>query len=144
MGNPKARSVHVLCAYPGKRSRQGLNVALSCRYFDDNLRRPSDARLSFPVLDAFSNPSVRNAAQAPVHTLVTTFSGGRRIILCSMSSSRRCHPAVTALAVAGAGALAWNIIRLALEIFGPTIPYRLRHPITEALDSEEFSQFLSI
>lgn len=61
-----------------------------------------------------------------------------------MSSSRRCHPAVTALAVAGAGALAWNSIRLALEIFGPTIPYRLRHPITEALDSEEFSQFLSI
>ncbi len=61
-----------------------------------------------------------------------------------MSSSRRCHPAVTALAVAGAGALAWNGIRLALEVFGPTIPYRLRKPITEALDSEEFAQFLSI
>lgn len=61
-----------------------------------------------------------------------------------MSSSRGCHPAVTALAIAGAGALAWNGIRLGLEIFGPTIPYRLRKPITEALDSEEFAQFLSI
>jgi cardiolipin synthase len=33
---------------------------------------------------------------------------------------------------------------LALEVFGPTIPYRLAKPITEALDSEEFTQFLSI
>lgn len=61
-----------------------------------------------------------------------------------MSSSRRCHPAVTALAIAGAGALAWNAIRLGLEVFGPTIPYRLRKPITVPLDSEEFAQFLSI
>ncbi len=59
-------------------------------------------------------------------------------------SPYRCHPAVTALAVAGAGALAWNGARLALELFGPAIPYRLINPITDPLDSENFVQFLSI
>jgi cardiolipin synthase len=62
----------------------------------------------------------------------------------SSPSSRRCHPAVAALAIAGAGALAWNAARLALALFGPTIPYRLADPITCSLDSEEFIQFLSI
>jgi cardiolipin synthase len=60
------------------------------------------------------------------------------------SSPYRCHPAVTALAIAGAGALAWNGLRLALELFGPTIPYRLVNPIGHPVDSEEFIQFLSI
>lgn len=60
------------------------------------------------------------------------------------SKPYRCHPAVKVLAVAGAGALVWNGARLALELLGPTIPYRLLHPITEPVGSEEFTQFLSI
>ena len=59
-------------------------------------------------------------------------------------SSSRCHPALKALAVAGAGALVWNGARLALELFGPTIPYRLVNPITDPLDSQQFIHYLSI
>ena len=58
-------------------------------------------------------------------------------------SPHRRHPAVTALAIAGAGALAWNAARLALELFGPIVPYRLVDPGTWPLDSEEFVQYLS-
>ncbi len=59
-------------------------------------------------------------------------------------SPRSCHPAVTALAIAGAGALVWNGARLALQLFGPAIPYRLVNGITEPLDSEKFIEFLGI
>lgn len=54
------------------------------------------------------------------------------------------HPFTRALAAAGAGALILGAGSLAIDLFGPALPYRMPESMDCALDSEEFLRFLSI
>jgi cardiolipin synthase len=54
------------------------------------------------------------------------------------------HAATRALAAVGAGALVFGATTVALDLWGPSLPYSIRHDPNRPLDSEEFVQFLSV
>ena len=56
----------------------------------------------------------------------------------------RSHATTRALAAIGAGAILLYGSRVLLDFFGPALPYSMREDIGCALDSEEFTQFLSL
>ncbi len=62
----------------------------------------------------------------------------------SSRTNRSSDIALKALAVVGAGAVALHGARLALRLFGPTLPYTMPQPPNHPLDSEEFVRFLSV
>ncbi len=56
----------------------------------------------------------------------------------------RSHTATRTLAAIGAGAILVYGSRVLLDFFGPVIPYSMRDDVGCALDSEEFTRFLSL
>ena len=54
------------------------------------------------------------------------------------------HGGTRALAAVGAGALVLYGARIAFDLFGPVVPYKMSEDAGFALDSEEFIRFLSV
>ncbi len=60
------------------------------------------------------------------------------------SAKRSSHAGVRTLAAVGAGAIVLYGSRVLLNLFGPPLPYTMRHVPGKSIDSEEFLYFLSL
>jgi cardiolipin synthase len=61
-----------------------------------------------------------------------------------VTRNSRQHVGTRALAAVGIGALVLYAARIALDLFGPVVPYRMSDDVGVALDSDEFIRFLSV
>ncbi len=61
-----------------------------------------------------------------------------------MAKNDQSHTATRTLATIGAGAILLFGSRILLDFFGPVLPYSMREDAQDALDSDEFIQFLSL
>ena len=61
-----------------------------------------------------------------------------------MAKNDRSHTATRTLATIGAGAILLYGSRVLIDFFGPALPYSMREDTQDALDSDEFIQFLSL